>query len=100
MIRLAYSDAKCWLKRFSSVEVNLTVNYRPLTPSTMNGDTPEPERPTMTDKFVFRHGSGERTRLCGLPCGQILVDIRLGDGVNSLSDLDHNRSRSKKNRKN
>ncbi|MBN3851836.1 hypothetical protein G3N59_00460 [Paraburkholderia sp. Ac-20340] len=43
----------------------------------------------MTDKFVSRPGGGERTRLCSLPCGEVLVDIRYGDGVTRLSDLDH-----------
>ncbi|WP_027819685.1 hypothetical protein [Paraburkholderia bannensis] len=43
----------------------------------------------MTDQFVSRRNGGERTRVCSLPCGEVLVDIRYGDGVTRLSDLDH-----------
>jgi hypothetical protein len=54
----------------------------------MNGDMPEPERPTMTDKLLSRSKGGGQTRLCSLPCGEVFVDIRYGDGVTRLSDLD------------
>lgn len=42
----------------------------------------------MTDRFVSCLG-GERTRAYCFPCGQVLVDIRYGEGVTKLSDLDN-----------
>ncbi|MEX3968850.1 hypothetical protein AB4Y42_43295 [Paraburkholderia sp. EG286B] len=42
----------------------------------------------MPQKLVSNPGANSQTRICGFPCGEVLVDIRYGDGVTRLSDLD------------